>query len=241
MFFSLASGVPHQGFLDLRRARDLQQGGPDEARFQIPEEALLRVLRCEAGCQSGADFRLHFSARQECASATQTLGSLRVCLHISLRKSKGKMRRDLMTEYHNLGFPGRNRTMWEVIHQVEDKMSKNMDFIVGTSESGRQYVATKKASAWLPLLPKGKWAKDVLVDEMGIPIISDASGMKHKCISFFRGGEGGGSVEASSSALPVARAEVPALQASPPLPGMTANPGGAIHTHDRNPTKTLNF
>ena len=63
--------MPSQGLLDLRRARDLQQRSPQEARFQIPEEALLRVFRFEAERQTGEDFQLHLSAHKQCVSATK--------------------------------------------------------------------------------------------------------------------------------------------------------------------------
>ena len=44
------------------------------------------------------------------------------------RKSKGEIRKDLLNEYDALGKPGSGKTLRAVVQDVEDEMSKNLEF-----------------------------------------------------------------------------------------------------------------
>lgn len=46
------------------------------------------------------------------------------------RKSKGEIRKDLLNEYDALGKPGSGKTLRAVVQDVEDEMSKNLEFSI---------------------------------------------------------------------------------------------------------------
>ena len=105
-----------------------------------------------------------------------------------LRISKGQTRTNLIAEYSRLKKPGANKSLHEVIKEVELEMSANVTFELEEVKTDKGkielYIKTGKSSVKLP--SDRKWNKQVYLDpKTNIPFVSDGKTSVH-CIQFFQ-------------------------------------------------------
>ena len=97
------------------------------------------------------------------------------------RKPKGEIRKDLLNEYDTLGKPGAGKTLQEVIQDVEDLMSKNLEFTVEKEGKSLYLVCGEKKVA----LTDKNWKQQVFKESAtGIPYLTTGKATM-RCIRFF--------------------------------------------------------
>ena len=66
------------------------------------------------------------------------------------RKSKGEIKQDLVYEYENLSRPGKGKSLHDVIRDVEQEQSKNLQFRVEKKQGSIMWLHCGKESRELP-------------------------------------------------------------------------------------------
>lgn len=143
--------------------------------------------------------------------------------HCIPRKKKGEIRADLILEYTNLGRPGSNKSLQEVIADVEADMSKNLDFTL--EKRGKNFIL-KCGKNEVALDPTKAWKQQIFKEPSGIPFVSDGK-VSERCVNIFQKheeAEAAAEVEGKpkdEKASSSSKVEV----ASVPLPGAASAPG----------------
>ncbi|CAK9047626.1 Uncharacterized protein SCF082_LOCUS26656 [Durusdinium trenchii] len=98
------------------------------------------------------------------------------------KKKKGEIRADLILEYTNLGRPGSNKSLQEVIADVEADMSKNLDFTL--EKRGKNFIL-KCGKNEVALDPTKAWKQQIFKEPSGIPFVSDGK-VSERCVNIFQ-------------------------------------------------------
>lgn len=110
-------------------------------------------------------------------------------VHFVPRKSKGEIKQDLMYEYENLGRPGKGKSVHDVIREVEQEQSKNLQFRVEKKQGSIMWLHCGKESRELPQ-EKPPWKTEVFLEPTTqIPFLSNGK-KSVRCICFFQESEG---------------------------------------------------
>ena len=109
-------------------------------------------------------------------------------VHFVPRKQKGSIKQDLMYEYETLGRPGKGKALHDVIREVEQEQSKNLQFRV-EKKGGSMWLHCGKESMELPQ-EKPPWKPEVFLEPTTqIPFLSNGK-TSVRCICFFQESEG---------------------------------------------------
>ena len=103
---------------------------------------------------------------------------------VAFRKTKGEIREDLLEEYESLGRPGAGKKLKEVVQDVEDEMSRNLDFKLDKVNKNLFLVCGDQRTK-LPDIDNG-WKHQIFKEQVtGIPYISTGK-TATRCIRFFQ-------------------------------------------------------
>ena len=146
---------------------------------------------------------------------------LRQVTHLPLpRKTKGEIKEDLLNEYEALGRPGAGKTLQRVMQDVEDDMSKNLEFKI--EKSGKimwLHCGKKKVQ-----LKETGWKQQIFKEPSGIPFLSTGKVSK-RCVRFFDEDDVGKGVVTKDSKDSLELSAVPLPGASTPSTAMPAHSG----------------
>lgn len=120
-----------------------------------------------------------------------------------LRASKGSTRAALLNEYERLGRPCKNRSIYNLVKEVEEELSASVDFMVETTvnRAGVKETYLKTGQSCVKL-PEDAWQPQVFKEpKSNIPYISNGRA-SFRCISFFQESKGDDSKQGGASQPP---------------------------------------